>query len=223
MCYSPTTSACLAAVSAVLAVRLYQQRDQTCFLWALFAFYAGMELLQTFQHRTVNQCDSKENQVLAFIAFLYVLVQPFFWNYYAWKCKSSTPFQRGVFVSAMALNFVMIISFLLRLGTAPAGESTPLNDMLSGPLCTKQDDNQHLRWSWPIGPSVSGSATWFMYFALWFVPLLFADDGLALSGGIAAGAVITYLVVRNKQEFPAVWCIFSIPFLILGTVTSLSL
>ncbi len=149
-----------------------------------------------------------------------MLLQPFFWNYYAWKCKSSTPFQRGVFTLAMALNLVMITSFLLRYGNKQSEDN---HDPWSGPLCTHKEPGQHLKWSWPIGPSQAGSATWFMYLALWFVPLLFANEGLAVSGGLAGGALITYLMVRDKQEFPAVWCIFSIPFLILGTAYNMTL
>lgn len=213
MCFSPEMSAALALLAAVLAVRLYHKRDKVCFLWALFAFYAGMELLQTLQHRTVNQCDTTENQVLAAVAFLYVIVQPLLWNYYAFKCRSPTPFQRGVFTVAMLLCAVMVVGFLQRWNTGTDSRGT---DMLTGQLCTTKDEGEHLRWSWPLGVAGSTKSNWYMYFVLWFVPLLFAQGGPWISGGLAFGAAITYLMVNNKQTFPATWCFVSIPLLFAG-------
>ncbi len=213
MCYTPAMSATLAAAGFVLAYSLYKKRSKVCFLWALFAFYAGMELLQAVQYRTVNDCASNENRMLALVAFFYVLVQPFFWNLFAFKCRAPSQFQKGVFAAAMLLCIVMMVSFAMRLGNDTTHHST---DTYSGPLCTQKEGDSHLWWSWPIGGSTSMSANWFVYMMLWLVPMLFADGGLSTSAGLATGALLTWLMVRNKREFPATWCLFSIPFLILG-------
>ncbi len=209
-------SGVFALLGAVLAYRLYLKRDKACFMWVLFAFYAGMEFLQFLQHRTLNQCSTKENQVLATVAFLYVVVQPFLWQYYAYRCHSKTPFQKGVFALSMLLSGVVAASFLLRWGTGTDSKGT---DMMTGELCTKKDDG-HLYWQWPIGVSHMKVANWFMFMVVWFAPLIFfADGGVGI--GLAGGAVLSYALSKRSVEYPSTWCLMSLPLLLGGLALDL--
>lgn len=204
-------SGIFALLGAALAYRLYLQRDKTCFMWALFAFYAGMEFLQFLQHRTLNQCNSKENQFLTIVAFLYILVQPFLWNYFAFRCRAPTPFLKGVFSVSMVLCVLVAGSMGTRWGTGTDSKGT---EFMTGELCTKRDKG-HLYWQWPIGLSNTHTANWFAFMLVWMAPLIFFGQR-SIGTSLAAGALLSYAISKNSAEFPSAWCLMSLPLLIGG-------
>lgn len=213
MCYSPQMSAAFAIIGLALALYFYRRRKQTCFLWAIFLFYAGMELLQTFQFKTLNQCDNKENQTLTLIAMVFVLVQPFLWNWYGYSCKSDNSFQRGVFTLGMVLSGLWIVGYLYRYGkwTKDDGE-----DMLQGPLCTRKEGDGHFFWSFPVSGDNTVSANFFMYLMIWFVPLFFGRGGVVTGLAFVTGAALAFVLSKDKRAFASTWCYLSIPILVMG-------
>ena len=182
-----------------------------------------MEVLQTLQFRKLNECSSAENQLFTQVALFLVIVQPLLWNYYFYKCKSNTGFRKGVFTLGMILSILWIFSYMMRYGGWKKEDG---EDMLRGPLCTRREGNSHFYWTFPMSKDHALSANFFMYIAIWFVPLFFSFEGFTSGAFMVAGALIAYVLAmankRAKMEFASTWCFISVPLLIItfiGLVT----
>lgn len=215
MCYSPQMSAAFAAIAFAISFYFYTHRKQNCFLWIIFLFYGLMEVLQTFQFRTLNQCANKENQLLTFIAMVFVIVQPFLWNWYGYTCRSSNSFQRGVFTLGMVLSVFWIIGYLFRFGKWRKEDG---EDVLRGPLCTRKEGDGHFFWTFPVSKDNYISANFFMYLLIWFVPIAFGNGSIVSKFGSAIGITIGWLLAKKNKELASTWCYISVPLLVIGLI-----
>lgn len=214
MCFSPTFSATFAIIGFIFSYYFYQRRKETCYLWAIFFFYALMETLQTFQFRTLNQCNNNENKILAFIALIFVVVQPFLWNWYGWRCRSQTKLQKTIFTLGMILGLIWIVVYLLGYN-ANISEET---GAIQGPLCTRKIDKpgHHLYWTFPISNNYI-AILFAVYLMIWFIPMFFGKNGVT-SGTymVLTCALSYYFISKNSKEFASTWCLTSIPILAMG-------
>ena len=217
MCYTPEMSAAFAIIGAVMTYYMYKRRDKMKFVWIIFLFYTLMEVLQTLQFRTLNKCSSAENQLLTQVALVFVIVQPLLWNYYFYTTKANNQFRRGVFTLGMVLSILWIVAYLMRYGGWEKGDG---EDMMRGPLCTRKEGDEHFYWTFPMSKDHALTANFFMYLAIWFIPLFFSDDGASGAVWIVAGALLAYaLATRTKKArmtFASTWCYISVPLLIIG-------
>ena len=230
MCYSANMSFSLAAVgalctaAAVIDAGLRQQ-----LVWIPFAFYTCMELLQGVQYSHVNRCGEKANVISTEIAYLLVIVQPLMWNVIYYRRTSGC--ERKVFVVGMAMAAVWIVmNVAARVLHGAPGFVERTNDTFSyvregGTVggekgCTmKAEGNHHLYWKWSSADFRGMDANWLLYLLIWFVPALVSagqrKNVLFAMGAAAIAFVITAKFGADVAEFASLWCMFSVPFLVL--------
>jgi hypothetical protein len=226
MCFSPQVSFSLAVMGMYVTYLSYvipELRKRKYYVLA--AFYTVMELLQTAQYFTVNQCSKPINKLLTNVAFLLVIVQPLLWNCLVYL-ESRTNFQRGILALAIILCIVWMIWYTIgRIyyhidGPKPCDKCNVFYDQ--GETCTKRKENQHLYWSWPTSSMNGFNANYFMFFALWFIPSLMVPHlRLSVTVLMLSALFSVYLVWRFNGTlitYASTWCYISVPVIVIGFV-----
>jgi len=224
MCFSPQVSFSLALAGMYVTYLSYMipaLRKRRYYVLA--GFYTAMEFLQTAQYFTVNQCSEQINKLLTNVAFLFVIVQPFLWNCLAYL-ESRTDYQKGIMSLAIVLCIIWMIWYTIgRIyyhidGPKPCDKCNVFYD--TGETCTKRKENQHLYWSWPSSHMNGLNANYFMFLALWFIPMLMIPH-LRLSVSVLIGSAVfsAYLVYKTNGSlisYASTWCYISVPVILIG-------
>ena len=202
------------------------------FLYVPIGFYTCMELLQGVQYSHVNQCGQFANSVSTEIAYILVIVQPLMWNilYYIRAPLA----EKNLFIvgSCMAVIW-MVFSITARLIDGPRSMTDThsyvpsSDDLLLANGCTLQaSSSNHLYWKW-VSTDLRGlDANWLMYLMIWFTPaLLGASSRRNVSYTILAAAIamgMTYNYGADIAEFSSLWCMYSIPMMMVGSIECLT-
>lgn len=215
MCWSGEASTVLAAVGVAGAGYSAFKREPLA-LWGCLLYFSSMEALQAVSYAVINQCDTPLNQIMTLFGYLHITFQPFFINAVALYFMPKDVASR-VAPWAYAACFVGAISMLLQLypfswaGHCQAGR--PLCGEL---LCTVRGE-WHLAWLVPtngIGNSLTDNPYlgrgYVAYPLLAFLlPTLYGSWRFILFSYLA-GPFAAQLTTSNINEWPAVWCLFSI-------------
>lgn len=223
MCFSPHISATFAVIGAFMTTYAYALRrdPKHRYTYLILAFYTGMEILQTVQYFWVNQCDSKMNVFLTNVAYVYVIIQPMLWNMWMYT-RSKTCQDKNVFKLAIVLCLLWVIwSVLLRISYDPQkhAEFAKCDALTAEQTCTKRDGMKHLYWQWTSANIPGYNANMFMYFALWIIPALLTGQymiGIFVAISVVIASFIVSVYNGNRNEVATVWCITSVPALLLA-------
>lgn len=217
MCWSGEASTVLATIGiAGAGYSALKRNPEPAALWGCLLYFSSMEALQAASYAVLNQCDAPLNQVLTLLGYLHITFQPFFINgvalYFMPKELSSR-----IAPWAYTACFVGALSMLLQLypfswaGVCEAGR--PLCGQV---LCTVRGE-WHLAWLVPtngIGNSLAHNE-WlgrgFVAYPLtaFLMPTLYGSWRFVLFSYLA-GPLAASLTTSNINEWPAVWCLFSI-------------
>lgn len=224
MCFSPKMSALFAVLG--LTGTIWSANIPALvksYTPYLLAFYTLMEVLQTLQYRTVNQCEDSENVLLTNFAYVLIIAQPLLWNTIFYLRNKGC--NKSVFVLAIILCIVWItwnVSSRLLYDPKKHNEYNKCGVFNRPSTCTKRDGDRHLYWTWTSAYFPDFSANYFMYLCLWFIPgLVIASERLViilLMLTAIFGYILNGLVGGTILEFPATWCYTSIPFLFITVV-----
>lgn len=219
MCFTPKVSFSLFLVGAVMAALSYRTPSlRRRHVHVLLGFYTLMELLQTIQYGSVNNCNG-HNRFFTNVAYVLVIVQPLLWNT-VFYLQAPAPY-KPVFRVAIALCAVWIAaSVYSRLAYNPKTAKDECGFFNHSKTCTYRDkETSHLYWRWTAAHLGDVSPNYFMFLCIWFVPALLVPGTRFTSTMIAAGALFAYAVTRmygsTIQEFPSVWCLMSIPLFMI--------
>lgn len=225
MCWSGEASTVLAATGVAGAAYSALKKDpDPIALWATLLYFSGMEALQAVSYTVINQCDSPLNQMMTLLGYLHICFQPFFINaaalYFMPKesAKVAAPW-------LYAISFFGALSMLFQLypfewaGHCAIGSRPLCGDV----LCTVRG-KWHIAWLVPtngIGNSAAGN--FFLSYgfhgygiAAFIAPLLAGSWRLVFFTWLF-GPVLTIQTTDNINEWPAIWCLFSI-FLCLSII-----
>jgi hypothetical protein len=217
MCWSGEASAVLATIGfASTAYVAFRGEDRG--LWIPLAYFSLMEMLQAVTYTVIDRCDLPMNQVLTLLGVIHISFQPFFINMFSMHFIHQ---EKRIKISPWVYTvcFAGTIMFLLRqYPFAWAGMCTLNYHVLCGEKLCSVHGSWHIAWEIPLnGLSWLG---WGYYFPAFILPVLYGAWRFTLYH-IIVGPFLAYLTTSNWNEWPAVWCLFSIGLLLVVIKTPL--
>jgi hypothetical protein len=188
----------------------------------IILFYTAMELLQTIQYSYADQCNTRMNFVLTIIAHILVCVQPALWNWYRIKKnKNTVPIFRAFFWAGIV--FVVFYTASLLYGLYSPDAIFPLEEMNVSPItCTIQGPS-HICWMLPYASFKGLEPNYFTYVLIWFFPTLYEDKAVVIKVIFWLSQIILVgLTTLSSHENNSVWCLWSIPLIILFSILQYS-
>lgn len=209
MCWSGEASATLATIGFAGAAYAAYKKEPPA-LWICLGYFSLMEALQAYTYSVIDQCGLLSNQVATLLGFLHICFQPFFINAISLHfidqrlAKKIAPFAYG-------FCFFIAIVLLVQLYPLPAAGQCHDIPICGNPLCSVSG-NWHIAWLIPLND------VWMQYpvysLAAFGLPLLYGSWRFTLYHTLA-GPLLAYLTTDNMNEWPAVWCLLSIAFLLI--------
>lgn len=215
MCYYFPLSVLLSVIG--WTATLYSFKKQRYSNLPILAFYSVMESTQLLQSFYLDDCKNAVNYSSSVFAMFLVAVQPFLWNMHRYVMNKKNV---NVFVFASLASFVWIAAYYIRLFKLTNDESNSpksnTNDANVGTeFCTKSGPT-HLYWQFPLHRQNGFEANFFTYLLLWFLPSLFEDkNGIKKLVIWVSQIVIVKFTTGLVHEYSSVWCLFSVPIVII--------
>lgn len=221
MCWSATASVAMVAVGATATV-LSARRRETPAIPVTFAYFTAMEGLQALSYPFTDQCGAPEGQTLALLSYLHIAFQPFFANAFAMAILAHRV-APGMRVAAFSACAVSAVTMLLQLYPFPWAGLCPLGAALCGRELCVVSGEWHLGWTIPynnlvppIGPVFDFTLVFPTYFlAVFVVPLFYGAWRITLFHALF-GPILARSLTSNVNEFPAIWCLFSVGIIVVG-------
>ena len=217
MCWNGQASTVLAAVGIASAgYAALKPQPEPAALWGCLLYFSSMEVLQAISYTVINQCDNPLNQVLTLLGYLHITFQPFFINACALYFMPRDVALR-IAPWVYFLCFAGALSMLLQLYPFEWAGSCDIGRPLCGRnLCTLRGQ-WHLAWYVPLN-GFGNSLKAYSLFGNGFVGYSATAFILPLLYGswrnivflYLAGPLLASLTTASPNEFPAVWCLFSI-------------
>ena len=222
MCWSLTatiTATGLGVAATGLAIAQGQPRAS----WVTLGYFTAMEALQVAGYSVIDQCGISSNQTIALLSFLHIVFQPFFINAFAMELVPNPVKQkirRWVYFCCALSSSVMLIQLY------PFSWAGSCN--LGAPLCGTSlcivSGEWHIAWNVPYNGMLqplakligiqSGFPTYLL--TVFVMPLIYGAWRFTLFHALA-GPILAMMLTPNPNEVQAVWCLFSIGILLIGT------
>ncbi len=226
MCWSGEASLALASIGFATTAYSCARKDPMP-LWGTLAYFSLMEALQAYTYFVIDDCSSPANHVATYLGYLHICFQPFFAN---WLFMHFIPNQIRERIQFYVYTLCGISSIFMLVQIYPfdwAGSCTIGKVLCSQQLCSVSGD-WHIAWEVPynsIGSITSGipvlDAGFFTYsLTVFLMPFLYGSWRINLYH-IIFGPLLARLLTDNPNEFPAVWCLLSIAFLLIVVKTPL--
>lgn len=215
MCWSGEASAVLA--TAGLAGTIYAAwKKEPIALWVCLGYFSLMEMLQAYTYSVIGQCSDPSNQIATLLGYLHVTFQPFFINgvsLYFISHRVAKKIAPAVFIACFAASIIMLIKLYPFDWAGPCTEG--IRPMCGKHLCSVPG-NWHIAWEVPVNDVWSFLPA---YLIVGFIlPLLYGSWRFTIYH-ILAGPLLARLTTDNMNEWPAVWCLLSIAFMLIVVKT----
>jgi len=211
MCWSFTASIIFTTIGLLASIYLIRKKDDK-FLWIPLIYFSLMELLQVFTYVYLNQCDLPINQILTYLGYLHIAFQPFFINmvfmHFIPK-HVKKKIECYVYTICFASSILMIVQAypFAWAKVCEAGVSA----MCGTQLCSVSG-TWHLAWMIPYK-----DFGWLFALAYtlpaFIVPFIYGSWKINIYH-ILLGPLLARLLSANPNEWPAVWCLLSIAFIL---------
>jgi len=214
MCWSAGASIAATAVGAGATTYATKKKVPKARILAL-AYFTLMEFLQALSYIWIGQCDVSGNQLLTYFSITHIAFQAPFIN--AFMLSFAPPrVRKKWFVPAMALSLIPTIMILTKL-IVPLIWDAPKElmcragvDALCGTKACSYMGGWHLAWRLPM---LGFDPTNYSYFVTVFIlPLFYGGWRISLFHFIF-GPLLAISLTTNRDEAPAIWCLFSIAIL----------
>jgi hypothetical protein len=224
VCWNGQASAVLATVGlSTTAYAAYKKEPVV--LWTSLGYFSLMELLQAFTYTVIDQCSLPSNQIATLLGYLHIAFQPFFINAVSMHFIPDEVRRKiQPFVYALCLfSAVFLITQLYPFEWA--GHCDPSTPLCGTQMCSVRG-NWHIAWEVPTngiangigGSRMHGFPTYVMTGLL--VPLLYGSWRFTLFHWVV-GPWLAAQTTNNINEWPAVWCLFSIGLLLIAVKSPL--
>lgn len=218
MCWSGEASAVVAVVGIGATIYTVKKGDPKE-LWLPLLYFTIMEVLQAFTYWYLDACHTPQNQLLTLLSYLHITFQPFFINMIVMHFLPEH-IRKKVQGVVYTYCFFATLLFLVKIfpfdwaGQCRLGKET----LCARDLCSVSGD-WHLAWHFPLNgiPNVESLA---YLLPCMIFPFLYGSwrAGLYL---LLAGPPISYLLTQNLNEFPAIWCLFSVALVLIAIASPL--
>lgn len=221
MCWTAGVTTFMAGAGVAAAAVTLWRGDPPAVPFAL-GYFAAMEALQLGGYATLGACGTPANELVTYLSILHIVFQPFVVNAFAMTLVPA-PVAPRVRAAVWALCGGSMLIMLLQLHPFSwAGSCTPGAVLCGAPLCTVPGD-WHIAWNIPYNGLLAPFDAWTglgwgfpTYMVATFVaPLLYGAWRFALFHALA-GPILASSLTKNPNEFPAVWCLFSIGILLIA-------
>jgi len=217
MCWSGEASTAITVFGVGATLYLIRKKESPM-LWVPIFYFTLMEALQAYTYSVIDECALPENQMATLLGYLHITFQPFFVNafslYFIPKhiAKQVAPWAYGVCFLAAILMLLKLYPFawspLCEIGVRP---------MCGAALCSYQG-NWHIAWKVPINTFADYIPAYLI--AAFIVPVLYGSWRFTLFH-LITGPILARLTTDNMDEWPAIWCLFSIDLLLIATTSRL--
>lgn len=222
MCWSMSVSVLMAAGGAV-ATGLALWRREPAAIPMTLGYFTFMEALQSAGYLVIDECGSSLNQSITLLSYLHIVFQPFFINAFAMELVPrgiQSKVRWSVYAACGLSSAVMLLQLY---PFAWAGSCRPGEVLCGTPLCLVSGD-WHLAWNIPynnlLGPIDQALGTQFAFptylIAVFIVPFIYGAWRFVLLH-LLAGPLLAWQLTSSPNEWPAIWCLFSIGILLMGT------
>jgi hypothetical protein len=215
MCWSAPASLILGTTGIATAVYASKKGETSDYTYPL-AFFAAMEFLQFFSYFWIGQCSFAANAWLTTISYVHVAFQPLFMNiFFMYWLPHHIRIQvryyvYGICVVLAGLTIAKLFAFY-------PDTLCALGQVMCGPQMCTVPGTWHLGWSvpyynWPVPFDA------FVYYAIgtFIVPLFYGAWRSVVTTIVTGPLIAIYLSSGNMQEWPAIWCFYSIILIIGG-------
>jgi hypothetical protein len=221
MCWSAGASVAMVAAGSVATVVAIRRREPVA-IPTTFAYFTFMEGLQAAAYPVIGECGSPQNQVLALLSYVHIAFQPFFANWFAMTILGrviGVPMRTVAWIACGASAATMLVQLYPFdwAGLCPLGEA-----LCGREMCVIQGD-WHLGWTIPYNnalpplPLPFGFTLVFpTYFVAAFVVPLFYGAWRFTLFHLLFGPILARSLTSNVNEFPAIWCLFSVGIIVIG-------
>lgn len=221
MCWGETASVAMTGLGLGAAVITARRGAPTAAPVAL-GYFTIMEGLQVAGYQVVGQCGAPANQTIALLSYLHIVFQPIVINAFAMELVPAPVRERArwpVFFLCACSAVVMLVQL------APLDWAGPCRAgaVLCGPdYCVRWGD-WHIAWDIPyngallaVDDALNTQFAFPTYVAAVFVlPLVYGAWRFALFHALA-GPILASALTRDANEFPAIWCLFSVGLLLIS-------
>lgn len=226
MCWSGEASAVLAVGGVAATVYAYKKSLPTPMYVAL-GYFSLMEAFQAFTYLYINQCSSAPNQMLTLLSYLHISFHPFFINFLALHFIDQGVAKK-IRIPVYGLCLMAPVAFVVNLYPFEWTTACKQGDTFCGPILCSVSGSWHLAWKIPLNSlEVSfgqiaplsfsvGLATFAYFFGNLMLPIIYGSWRMALYQYVL-WPLLSLLISRDANEFPAVWCLFSVGIFFLVT------
>ena len=218
MCWSLEASAAVTLVgAATTAVAI--TRKQSPAIWLTLGYFTAMEVLQAATYVVVDLCGIALNKLLTVLSYVHIAGQPFFINLismYFIPDKLRRQIAPAVYVLCSASAIYMLAQLYAPSWLEPCVQG----DVLCGTRLCAVTGTWHIGWEIPY-QTADTSIPFPSYLLVGFLlPVLYGSWRITLFHFLT-GPAAAYASTSDSNEWPAVWCLYSVGLLLIALVTPL--
>lgn len=211
MCWSPVASASIGSAGIVTSFLLWK-RGESNFITIPLAYFSIMEFLQFASYFYIDSCSSPPNNILTFLSYIHISFQPIFFAMLFLYFHGAKVHKQMKWIAYAASGLATAVFLIKIIPFFPASLCT------SGTLCGKNfctvSGKWHLAWKIPwYNFPIPFDLAFYYAIPVFIVPLFYrAWSGVGFS--LIFGPVLAYVLTPNPNEWPAIWCLFSVPLIL---------
>jgi hypothetical protein len=206
MCFSENISLAI-GITGILASLYFYKKNIYASIG--IGYFALMEIIQFFQYKVINQCDSNYNKFLTILGYLHICFQPLFFNVWLFAFTTNPNF------TFLYLAFFAGLLLASRLFYVENGK---LCDTKNEPICGEKtcsfNGERHIAWNVRLRASTWVTPTIALHFFMWVFPVLTTLQFKPILAMLLTGPYMT-LLSSNIHEQPAIWCYTGISQILL--------
>lgn len=221
MCWSIAASVGM-VVGGIAATVLSSSRKQPKAITFTLGYFTAMEALQASGYLVIDDCGGSANRTITLLSFLHIVFQPFFINAFAMELVPQGVRTR-VCITVYVVCAVSAAVMLLQLAPLEGVGSCRPGDILCGLRLCLVSGEWHIAWQIPynglLAPFDESLGTNFAFptyvLTVFLLPFLYGAWRFCIMH-LVLGPLLANVLTNNPNEWPAVWCLFSIVILIIG-------
>ena len=221
MCWGVGITATMVA-AGVGAAAITHRRGAPWPVPLTLGFFAAMEAIQLAGYGVIDECGGSANRAVTIAAMAHIALQPVVINLFALALLTPAlpaRSRRFVIAAAAAASAVIVLQLL---PIEAFGRCAPGIALCGEALCTRSGA-WHQAWDVPYNgllvplEAALGTRTGFPSYmiAVFVLPALYGAWRFAAINFVA-GPVGSFALTADPSEGPAIWCVFSIPILVLA-------
>ena len=214
MCWTLSISILLALIGFIAAGYLWYKKESKL-LWIPITYFAVMEVLQVLTYFNLGNC-TPANQILTYLSYLHIAFQPFFINaimlYFIPK-----DFRKKIIGLVFLVAFIATVLMLVKVYPFEWAGTCTLGKTLCGEKLCAVPGNFHLAWEIPFNGMDQGIMGFVYMISIFLLPLIYGAWKVVVYSTIA-GPVLARALTNNPNEWPAVWCLLSIAYILIAII-----